>query len=198
VRDQQQRSLVAAQPVLEPEHGIEIQVIRRLVEQQQVRAAHERLREVEPHAPAAGEAIDGLRLLYVAKAEAREQRRRAGTRAVAADRLEALVKEREVVPAVACIGRFSSGERPLDVAELPVAVEHVLDRRHRRRRRFLRDVRERPARGQLDLARIRHELAADRGEEARLPAAVRPDEAHLLARVDREFRLYEKTPRAAR
>ena len=86
MRDQEQRARVAAQPVLEPQHGVEVEVVRRLVEQQQVRAAHQRLREVEAHAPAAGEARHRLRLLRLREAEAGEQRRRARARAVAADR----------------------------------------------------------------------------------------------------------------
>ena len=44
------------EPVLEPQHGVEVEVVRRLVEQQQVGARHQRLREVQAHAPAAGEA----------------------------------------------------------------------------------------------------------------------------------------------
>ena len=43
VRDDQQRSLVALEPVLHPEDGIEIQVIGRLIQQQQVGGAHQRL-----------------------------------------------------------------------------------------------------------------------------------------------------------
>ncbi len=62
VRDQQQRARVAAEPVLEPQHRVEVEVVGRLVEQQQVRARHQRLREVEPHPPAAGEARHRVRL----------------------------------------------------------------------------------------------------------------------------------------
>ena len=60
VRDEEQRAGIAREPVLEPEHGVEVEVVGRLVEQQQVRAAHQRLREIEAHAPAAGEAGDRL------------------------------------------------------------------------------------------------------------------------------------------
>ena len=55
VRDQQQRAGIALEPVFEPEHGVEIEVVGRLVEQQQVGAAHQRLGQIQAHAPAAGE-----------------------------------------------------------------------------------------------------------------------------------------------
>jgi hypothetical protein len=51
MRDHQQRARIASQPVLQPHHGVEIQVISRLIEQQQVTATHQRLRKVEAHAP---------------------------------------------------------------------------------------------------------------------------------------------------
>ena len=60
VRDEQQRAGIAREPVLEPQHGIEVEVVGGLVEQQEVRAAHQRLREIEPHPPAAGESRDRI------------------------------------------------------------------------------------------------------------------------------------------
>src|SRR6185437_16548512 len=100
-------------------------------------------------------------------------------RAVAADRLEPMMELCEMH----AVERAGIGERALQQAQLPIAVEHVFDRRHRRRRRFLRDVRERPAGGQLDDAGIGDELAAYRREEARLARPVRADEADLVAVV---------------
>ena len=50
-----------AEPVLEPQHGVEVEVVGRLVQQQEVRTAHQRLREVQPHPPAAGKARHGIR-----------------------------------------------------------------------------------------------------------------------------------------
>ena len=55
VRDQKQRAAVGAQPALQPQQRIEVQVVGRLIQQQQVRAAHERARQVGAHAQAAGE-----------------------------------------------------------------------------------------------------------------------------------------------
>ncbi len=56
VRYDDQGPAVAFQPVFEPDDRVEVEVVGRLIEQQQVGPAHQRLREVEPHAPAAREA----------------------------------------------------------------------------------------------------------------------------------------------
>ena len=124
---------IARQPVLEPEHRVEVEMVGRLVEQQQVRAAHQRLREIKPHAPAAGEARHRLALARVGEAEPGEQRRRARPRAVAADRLEAMMQLGQPLAAGMRIDfRVASApQRALDRAQLGVAVVHVVDRRRR-------------------------------------------------------------------
>ena len=58
VRDQQQRARVLEQPLLQPQHRVEVEVVGRLVEQQQVARRHQRARQVQAHAPAAGEFLD--------------------------------------------------------------------------------------------------------------------------------------------
>ncbi len=74
VRDEDDRARKGPEPVLEPQDGVEVQVIRRLVEEQQVRAAHERARQIEAHAPAARELRDRPRLRLLGEPQAREQR----------------------------------------------------------------------------------------------------------------------------
>ena len=68
-----QRAGVALEPVLEPEDRVEVEVVGRLVEQQQVGRAHQRLREVQPHAPAAGKARHRVVHLLVREAEPMQQ-----------------------------------------------------------------------------------------------------------------------------
>ena len=53
VGDKQQRTRVADQEVLEPEGGLEIEVVGRLVEQQQIRRGEKHRRKRHAHAPAA-------------------------------------------------------------------------------------------------------------------------------------------------
>ncbi len=171
-------------------------MVGRLVEQEEVRARGERLREVQPHAPAAGEARDRVAVARVGDAEAREQLGRAGARRVAADRLVALVQLGERV-AVGRVLALLRAKRRLDLAQLDVAVEHEVDRGAIDRRRLLRDVRDRPARREVDRSRLGVELAAQEREQARLAAAVGPHDADAVARVDGQRRVVEQAQRAA-
>jgi hypothetical protein len=59
VGDQHQGAAVVAEPLLEPDHRVEVEVVGGLVEQQQVGAAHQRLGQVEAHPPAAEKSATG-------------------------------------------------------------------------------------------------------------------------------------------
>ena len=133
VRDQQQRAAVAREPALEPDHGVEVEVVGGFVEQQQVGPAHQRLRQVQAHAPAAREIGDGSFEVRRLEAEPREQRGCARPGAVAVDRFEPDVQFRKRAAIVRCVG---GGDRPLDAPQFLVAVEHELDRRPAARAAF--------------------------------------------------------------
>ena len=186
-----------AEPVLEPQHGVEVEVVGRLVEQQQVRAAHQRLREVEAHPPAAGKARDRIRVPRFGKAQAGQQRRGARARAVAADVVEAVMQVGQRFAVECAWSRSAAASAAFDLAQFAVAVEHVVDRRHLDGRRLLRDVRDRPRRRQVDRAGVGQQFVADGGEEARLAAAVRADEPDLVAGVDRQVGAFEQALGAA-
>ena len=195
VGDQQQRAGIAAEPVLEPQHRVEVEVVGRFVEQQQVGAAHQRLREVQAHPPAAGEARHRIAVARVGKSQAGEECGGARACGVPADRLEAMMQLRQRLAAgvrVGVVGGLGLREPALDLPQLAVAVEHELDRGRGDRRRFLRDVGDRPARGQRDRARVGQDLAANEREQARLAAAVRPDQPRLVPGVERERRAFEQ------
>ena len=70
MRYQQQGTLVGPQPPFEPDDGVEVQVVGRLVEEQQVGAAHQRLREVQAHSPPAGELVNRAMLVAGREAQA--------------------------------------------------------------------------------------------------------------------------------
>ncbi len=189
VRDEEQRAGIPAEPVFEPQHGIEVEVVRGLVEQQEIRARLQRLREVQAHAPAAGEARNRVGVPRFLEAEAREERCRTRTRAVAADDLVTVMQLGK-----RCAVRVRGRKAGFDLAQLGVAVEHELDCAAVDGRRFLRDVRDGPRRGQVDASGIGEELVAYRREQARLAAAVRADEADLVARVHGQARAFEQPP----
>ncbi|CPH55029.1 Uncharacterised protein [Burkholderia pseudomallei] len=194
VRDDDERARIAMQPVFEPDDRVEIQVVRRLVEQQQIRAAHQRLREIQAHAPAAREARDGLARLREREAEPEQQRLGARGRGVAVG-----VRERRVRVGLGCAvvrgGRLRDAR--LDRAQRGVAVQCVVERAALDGGRFLRHVRDAPCRRHREVARVRVQLAAQYREERRFAGAVRADEARLLAGIQRERGRVEERLRAA-
>ena len=68
MRDDEHRAAVAAEPALEPRDGVEIEVVGRLVEQEEVGLLREDDAEVQPTALAAGERRD--RPLEIGRREA--------------------------------------------------------------------------------------------------------------------------------
>ena len=201
VGDQQQRARIALEPVLEPEHGVEVEVIGRLVEQQQIGARHQRLRQIQPHAPAAGKARHGVVVARGGKAQSRQQRAGARAGTVAACDFETVMQFRQPLAAGVRVGRMiRCGERDvaLDRAQLDVAVEHVLDGRQRGRRRLLRHVRHHPGRRHRGITSVGDKFAAQQREQAGLAAAVGADHADLLPGMHRQRRAFEQPSRATR
>ena len=83
--DHEQRAGVVAQPFLQPNHRIEIEMVRRLIEQQQIGPAHQRLRDIETHAPTTGERAHGASFIVGIEAKTVHQACRTAARIVAAD-----------------------------------------------------------------------------------------------------------------
>ena len=77
VADHDQRAGVALEPGFEPDQGVEVEVVGRFVEQQDVGRAHQGARQLQAHAPAAGEAVDRVVQFGDLEAEAEDQRLRA-------------------------------------------------------------------------------------------------------------------------
>ena len=72
VRDDENRAGIILQITLKPEQRFEVEMVRRLVEQQQVRLLREQTREVRAHDPAAAHFARGPVEILFAKAEAGE------------------------------------------------------------------------------------------------------------------------------
>ena len=88
-------------------------------------------------------------------------------------------------------------ERGLDATQLRVAVERIVERAAHHRRRLLHDVRDRPRGRHVDRPRVGDELVPDCREQARLAAAVRPDQAELVPRVHGQACALQQAPRPA-
>ena len=128
VGDDEGGAVPVLEPVLEPQGGIEVEVVGGLVEEQQVRAAHQSLREVQPDPPAARELADGPRQIFGIEPETIEDSGRARLRGVRVDRLELRVEQRQPVLVATLLGLL---DRALGLAQRPVTVDRPFERAHR-------------------------------------------------------------------
>src|SRR5262249_35865375 len=92
VRDDDDRARITREKVLEPRQRFQIEMVRRLVEQQQRGRHEEQPRQRGPHPPAAREFRQQPPELIAAEAESAENRSRLTLEAISAERLEAMLQ----------------------------------------------------------------------------------------------------------
>ncbi len=85
---------ISAEIVLEPVAGFEIEVVGRLVEQQQVRLGQQQLGQRDAHLPAAAELVRLARPVFLAESEAGEHAAHLCVERVAVERVKALLEHR--------------------------------------------------------------------------------------------------------
>ena len=178
MRNQQQRARVALEPAFQPQHGIQIQMVGRFVEQQQVGPAHQCAAEIEAYAPAAGKFGHRTLEIVIGKTEAGQQFRSARLGRITADFGVAGVQFTD--PRTIVLG-FGLCDVAFDLPELIVAIHHEVERGIRQRRGFLADMRYRPGRRQFQIAGFLMQFAAQQGEQRGFSAAVGADQADLPA-----------------
>ena len=134
VADDEDRMGIARQMRLEPQRPFKIEIIGRLVEQQQIRLGEKRRRQRHAHAPPAGKFGAGALLRGNIEAEPRENccgtRRRRMRADIDQPRLHLGDSHR-----IFC--RFRLGKQPRALA---IGSQHGLDQALRAIRRFLRDT----------------------------------------------------------
>ena len=86
--DDQNRAAIALEIILQPQHAFEIEIVGRLVEQQQIGRGEQDRGQRHAHAPAAGEFRAGAKLVLGRKAETRQDGRRARRRRIGVDRFQ--------------------------------------------------------------------------------------------------------------
>jgi hypothetical protein len=111
--------------LFQPEDGVEVEVVGRFVEQQEVGAAGEGAGEVQANPPAAGEIGHRTRKVGVGEAQAVQHFGDAGLGRVAVDLAEAGV---QVADRLAVAAAFGLGQFAFDTAQFDVAVEHEVER----------------------------------------------------------------------
>ena len=91
VAHEQHGTVVAREELLEPLDALEVQVVRGLVEQQQVRVAKQQLGQGDAHLPATGEVLGRLVEVLDGKTEAAQDGAGEAVELVAAQALEAVL-----------------------------------------------------------------------------------------------------------
>ena len=162
--------------VLQPERAFEVEIVGRLVEQQQVGLREQRRGERDAHAPAAGKFRAWPLLIGGGEAEAGEDRCRAGRGRVRADIGEPGL---DLGDAMRVVRGFRLGQQR---GALAMRLQHDLDQAFRPVRRFLRQPADAPARRDLDVALLGGDIAGDDAEQSGLAGAVAADQADARAR----------------
>ncbi len=160
--------------IFEPKSAFKIEIVRWLVEKQDVRRREERARQRHTHAPAAGEfrTRPGLRLFV--EAEAGKDARRAGGRGVCVDVQKPRV---DFADPVRVVRRLRLGA---ERGQLGMRGEHGFKQRLRPARRLLRNMRDGRVFGKADRAVIRVDLSRDQAQERGFAGAVAAHEAGLV------------------
>ncbi|MNS57998.1 hypothetical protein D3C72_909030 [compost metagenome] len=189
VADDDHGAGVLLQPGFEPHQGVQVQVVGRFVEQQQVARAHQRAGQLQAHAPAAREAVDGLVELVRLEAQAQHQRLRArhgvvlagiGQVGVGVGQLHADVG----VVGVLGVGGLDGGQRGAQLGQAGVAADHEVGGRLLGLGHVLRDLGHAPLLGNVEVAAVFVQRAVEQREQRRLAGAVASHQADLFAGVE--------------
>ena len=192
VRDEDHRGVEREQLALEPLEAGHVEVVRRLVQQQQVGVAAERPRQGGARQLAAGERAQLPVEVLVGEAEAAQDRGRVVAPAVAARVLEARLRRRVAVERALVVG--AAGHRLLEPRQLLLephevarARQHVLAQRQPlvEGRALVVQGDARPLL-ERELAAVLLRLAGEDPEQRRLAGPVRPGERDPVAPLDAE------------
>jgi hypothetical protein len=174
VADEQHGVRIALEEILQPQGRLEVEMVRGLVQQQQVGLAEEDGGECHAHAPAAGEVAAGALLLLGVEAEAVQDRRGARGGAVGLDVGEPCM---DVGDAVRIGGMLGLGQQG---GALAVGHQDGVYQALRPRRGLLRHHADASAVGQRDIAGIGMQLARDQLQQRRLAGAVAADQPGMV------------------
>ena len=186
---------VGFEVVLQPDDGVQVEVVGRLVQKQQLRRGDEGAGEVEPHPPAARVAGNGAVLLVRREAEAVQEFGGAGGLGVAVAGGELVVRPRDGVTVAAGFGLRNRSECCLIGR---VSGEDVVQRAVGQRRGFLGDAGDAPVRRQAVVAAVGVDFVAQEREQGRFAAAVAPGEADALTGVDTGVGVFDEVHAVAR
>ena len=191
VGDQKQGALIPSHPVLEPQRRVEVQVVRRFVEEQEIRRRHERPGEIEADAPTPGKRNMGLAEVGRVEAEPGEYLAGTGMGIVAPGVVEVGV---EVAKRFVVASAFGLGDGPLHRPQPLIAVQHEIKGRAGRWFDRLFEAGQPPGRRPENLALLGKEAMAHKLEQRRLADSVAAHDPGLVTGVDRQVQAVEQDP----
>ena len=192
MRDEDDGGVERDEVLLEPLERLDVQVVGRLVEEEQVWVAGERPCERAARELAAGEGGEAAVEVAVAEAEAVERAEGAGAPAIAAGMLEAGLHARVAVEDVGFVGRLGhralqAGELLLERHQVAAAAEHVVAQGEIAfAGRALVVERDAGALLERQLAAVDPRLARDHPQERGLARAVAPGQRHPVSPLELE------------
>ena len=186
VADDDHGARIVREMVLEPQRTLEVEIVGRLVEQQEIGRGEQRRGERNAHPPSAGEFRAGTQLILCREAEARQDRRGTRRRGMRVDIGEAGLDVGDAMRIMRGLRFTQQG------GALGVGGEHHLDQAVGTVRGLLRETADRPPRRQGDYAAFAREFASDGAEQCRLACAVTTDEANARTRRDLHVRVVDQ------
>ena len=183
VADDDQGALKALEPGLQPHQRVQVQVVGRLVKQQQVGRTHQRARELQPHPPSARKAVHRVVEFGGLEAQTQDQRLRARVRVVGAGVLQLHVR---VGHPVAIVAGFRLQHLALRCEQSGVAVDDEIGRPLDGLGHVLRHLPHAPLRGHAEVACVLVQRTVEQREQRGFSGAVTPDQADLFAGIERD------------
>ncbi len=172
VRDHQQRARKRREPFLQPDDGVEIQMVGRFVQQQEVGARTQRPGHAQPHAPASREFRDGAPMIGRLEAESVHD---GGRPCPGPGSRRWPEGPRSLPPAPWPHRALSASSMAASTARnFRIAVQHEFNGGLRTGRDFLFDVADGEAGRPVDVAAIRSQLAANAANRLDLPVPLAP------------------------
>ena len=178
VADHDNGMRIVREVVLEPERAFEVEIVGRLVEEEEIRLRKQGRGECHAHAPATGKFGARTLLIGGGEAEAGEDRGRAGRRRMRVDIGESCLDLGNTM-------RIARGLRlGQQACALAVGREHDLDQAFGAVGSFLRQPSDAPARRDGDGAVLGRDIARDYAEQGGLAGAVAADQSDARAGGD--------------
>ena len=181
VADDDERAGVARQPSFQPHQRVQVQVVGGFVQQQQIRRGHERARQLQPHAPAARKAVDGLLQLAGFEAQPEDERLRARRGVVRAGVLQIGMQLGDG-HAFAC--RFGLRQLGAQACQAFIARQHKGGGRFAGFGHVLRHLRDAPVGGHGKVAPVFMQRAAQQRKQGGFARAIAAHQGHFFAGVN--------------